>query len=148
MKPRRWRILFATAIFALTSSTLLANGQGRGSGKGHGKDKDDDDDRGRRIVYSSHDRQEMHGWYHEHEKGLPPGLAKRDRLPPGLEKQLRERGTLPPGLEKRIQPLPPDLERRLGRPLEGCRHAVIGGHIVLINVKTKYVYSVIHFEIP
>ena len=40
-------------------------------------------------------------------KGLPPGLAKRDHLPPGLQKHLDRRGTLPPGLAKRD--LPPDL---------------------------------------
>src|SRR5687767_10946725 len=31
---------------------------------------------------------------------LPPGLAKRESLPPGLRAQLRERGELPPGLQK------------------------------------------------
>src|SRR5574341_1561384 len=39
-------------------------------------------------------------------KGLPPGLAKRERLPPGLQKQLRRNGTLPPGLQKKLEPLP------------------------------------------
>ncbi len=33
-----------------------------------------------------------------HEKGLPPGLAKRDQLPPGL----RKKDELPPGLEKKV----------------------------------------------
>ncbi len=89
----------------------------------------------------------MLGWYDERENGLPPGLAKRDRLPPGLEKQLRERGTLPPGLQKKIQPVPEDLEERLPSPPEGCRHVIIGGHIVLMNPRTNYVYSVFRFEI-
>ena len=30
--------------------------------------------------------------------GLPPGLAKKDKLPPGLRKQLDETGALPSGL--------------------------------------------------
>jgi hypothetical protein len=33
-----------------------------------------------------------------HEKGLPPGLAKRDQLPPGL----RKKDELPPGLAKQV----------------------------------------------
>ncbi len=37
-------------------------------------------------------------------RGLPPGLAKRDRLPPGLEKHLLKHGSLPPGLQKKIDP--------------------------------------------
>jgi hypothetical protein len=28
------------------------------------------------------------------QSGLPPGLAKRDRLPPGLERQVQRNGTL------------------------------------------------------
>ena len=42
---------------------------------------------------------------------LPPGLAKRDTLPPGLERQLQRNGKLPPGLEKRA--LPDELKRAL-----------------------------------
>ncbi len=42
----------------------------------------------------------------DHQSNLPPGLARKDQLPPGLERQLVRRGTLPPGLEKRIRPCP------------------------------------------
>jgi hypothetical protein len=147
MKAQPWIAVFATAVFALTS--CVAFGQGKGHGKGHDKDKEGDDDSYEHIEYSSHDREMMHEWYQEHEHGLPPGLAKRDQLPPGLEKQLRERGTLPPGLQKKIEPVPEDLERRLPPPPEGCgcRHVIIGGHIVLLSIKTNYVYSVFHFEV-
>ncbi|NUQ86040.1 MAG: hypothetical protein HUU11_15120, partial [Anaerolineales bacterium] len=51
---------------------------------------------------------------------LPPGLAKRGGLPPGLAKQLRKNGTLPPGLEKRITAFPTELSRRLGPLPPGC----------------------------
>lgn len=47
--------------------------------------------------------------------GLPPGLAGRDRLPPGLERQLRETGSLPPGLQRQLEGRIGD---RLGRPVE------------------------------
>src|SRR3972149_345043 len=33
-------------------------------------------------------------------KQMPPGLAKRDELPPGLQMQIVKNGTLPPGLAK------------------------------------------------
>ena len=36
--------------------------------------------------------------------GLPPGLAKRDQLPPGLQKHLWKHGSLPPGLQKKVGP--------------------------------------------
>jgi len=145
MKARRWIVVCATALLTLTSSAAFAQGKGHG----HDKDKHDDDDSYDHMEFSSHDRDSVHQWYHEHEHNLPPGLAKRDQLSPGLEKQLRERGTLPPGLQKKIQPIPGDLEQRLPPPPEdcGCRHVIIGGHVVLLNIKTNYVYSVLHFEI-
>src|SRR5215210_942443 len=39
--------------------------------------------------------------YEAGRSGLPPGLANRRNLPPGLEKQLRRNGQLPPGLENK-----------------------------------------------
>jgi len=43
-------------------------------------------------------------WQYAGREGLPPGLAKRDRLPPGLEKHLLKHGSLPPGLQKKVGP--------------------------------------------
>ena len=147
MRARHWIFLFATAFLALTSCTAFGQGNGHGKGNGKDKDKDKDEHASERFEFKQHDRDSMNDWYREHQSGLPPGLAKRDELPPGLEKQLQERGTLPPGLQKRIQPVPENLEVRLAPPPEGCRHVIIGGHIVLLNVRTNYVYSVVHFEI-
>ena len=42
-------------------------------------------------------------WGYHSGRGLPPGLAKRDRLPPGLEKHLLKHGSLPPGLQKKLE---------------------------------------------
>ena len=73
------------------------------------------------------------------DRGLPPGLAKREHLPPGLEKQLRTRGTLPPGLAKKMVRLPVELERQLHPIPAGYCRFMIGGHIVLVNKKTNVV---------
>jgi hypothetical protein len=74
-------------------------------------------------------------------------LAKRDRLPPGLERQLVVRGTLPPGLQKKMQPCPPDLERMLPPPPPNYAHVVIGGHLVLLNRANFQIADVFHLEI-
>ena len=74
---------------------------------------------------------------------LPPGLAKRDTLPPGLEKQLRERGTLPPGLQKRLLPLPADLEIRLPKLPKGLIRVVIGVDVVLMDSVGDMILDVI-----
>src|SRR5579864_3107297 len=93
MNAKHWTAVTMTTLFLLNASLVSAQGRGRG----HGKDKHGDEDSEEHYAFSSRDQDSMRDWYHEHENGLPPGLAKRDQLPPGLEKQLRERGTLPPG---------------------------------------------------
>jgi hypothetical protein len=86
------------------------------------------------------------GWYNEHESNLPPGLAKKDRLPPGLEKHLIRGGSLPPGLQKRLQPCPEELARRLPPPPPECAHVLVAGHIVLLNRRTNVILDVVHFD--
>ena len=135
-------------ILLLSGSPAMSQGnsQGHGHGKGHDKKNHDDDDRDNRDAYryESH-REEIRGWYSERENHLPPGLAKKDRLPPGLEKQLVRNGTLPPGLQKRFYPAPVELERRLPPPPPDCAHVLIGGHIVLLNRKTNLIVDVFAF---
>lgn len=99
-------------------------------------------------VFTIQERTKITNWFRDNRSGLPPGLAKRDKLPPGLAKQLRERGTLPPGLQKKIQPLPTALERELRVLPTGYRRAVIAGNVVLMNEKTSLIYDIIRNTIP
>jgi Ni/Co efflux regulator RcnB len=108
------------------------HGEGHGHGNGHGR-------------YHDHDR-EIHDWYRTHYSHLPPGLAKRDRLPPGLERQLVVNGTLPPGLRRKMQPCPHELEVMLPPPPPNYAHVVIGGNLVLVNRVSFQVADVFHFD--
>ena len=73
---------------------------------------------------------------------LPKGLAKRDRLPPGLERQLQKNGTLPPGLAKRS--LPRDLEQRLPPVPEGYERQIIeDSTVVLVELATGRIADVL-----
>jgi hypothetical protein len=74
---------------------------------------------------------------------LPPGLAKRDRLPPGLERQLQRNGTLPPGLQKRVQPLPFALEQQLPPVLGGMRRVILSGNVILLEAATARIVDLI-----
>jgi len=146
MPSTKWLL---AGILTLSLAGPVAYCQGHGNGNGHHKHDrdDDDDDRDRGYRYNDHDRDEMRGWYRHHrDEDLPPGLAKRDRLPPGLERQLVVRGTLPPGLRKKVERCPDDLERRLPPPPRDCRHVVISGHIVLLNTRSFQIVDVFHFE--
>lgn len=93
------------------------------------------------IAFGDRDRQlirEYYG-YKPKQKQLPPGLAKKGKLPPGIQKQLVKRGQLPPGLE--YQPLPRELDRRLSRLPDGYARVVIGGSFVLFNERTRVIFD-------
>ena len=163
MSYKQWFRAGSIAILSLALSATIAVAQGNG----HGHDKHDDDDRwhdrddhdrdhghgnahhdhGRgHERYSDHDR-DIRGWYRTHYNHLPPGLAKRDRLPPGLERQLIVNGTLPPGLRGRMQPCPHELEVILPPPPPNYVHVFVGGNLVLYNRASFQIADVFHFEI-
>ncbi len=74
-------------------------------------------------------------------KSMPHGLAKRDHLPPGLQKQIDETGYLPPGLAKRD--LPPELVRRLPKRGKGQDVVWIDNDVYLIETATRAVLDVV-----
>ena len=93
-------------------SKKAKKGKGRGKGKGKGRGK-----------------------------GLPPGLAKRDSLPPRLQRQLEKNGTLPPGLARRE--LPAGLESQLPEPPPGLERIIAGDSVVLLEKATGKILDVI-----
>ena len=74
-------------------------------------------------------------------KGMPPGLAKRGSLPPGLQKRLEKHGSLPPGLAKRG--LPAGLESQLPKVPEGLERVIAGESIVLLEKATGKILDII-----
>jgi hypothetical protein len=164
MSWKLWVRAGAITVVSLALSTTIAVAQGNG----HGHDKHDrDDDReehdhghdnghgnghayghdhGRgHEGYHDHDR-DIHDWYRTHYSHLPPGLAKRDRLPPGLERQIIVQGYLPVELRHRMQPCPRELEVMLPPPAPGYAHYFIGGNLVLVNRASFQVGDVFHFD--
>ena len=119
----------------------LAFSQGKGNGKGKGKGSDG----GSASVQLSfgRDSEVIREYYHGvPESKLPPGLAKRGDLPPGLAKQLKRNGHLPPGLEKKIYPFPVELERRLPPLPPDYGRAFIGGNAVIYNKSTSIIIDI------
>ncbi len=167
MSLKLWFRAAATAAVSLALSATIAVAQGNGHGHdkhdrddddNHWRDQDRDGDHGHgrgegqgrghaygREKYRDHDR-DLHGWYRAHYSHLPPGLAKRDRLPPGLERQLIVNGTLPPGLRGRMQPCPRELEAMLPPPPPNFVHVVIGGNLVMYNRATFQIGDVFRFD--
>lgn len=145
--------LLLVSVLIASGDQVLAQGRGRGP-KHHVKDE-------RAKIHREHDRaarerdvvaidREGHrrvivDYYRG---GLPPGLAKREELPPGLRKQLRERGTLPPGLQKRLVVVPDPLVRRLPPVPPHSRRYFAGSDLIIIDRQRNVILGIIPDVLP
>lgn len=93
------------------------------------------------IVFSDRDRGLIHDYYTSRTKRLPPGLAKKGKVPPGHAMQMERWGRLPPGIASRQ--LPGDLERRLATLPDGYVRIVVGADIGILDTRTRVVVDVI-----
>ena len=96
------------------------------------------------VRFAEHDRIVIRDYYRHPSSGasgLPPGLAKKQQLPPGLQKQVREKGTLPPGLQKRL--LPGELEGRLSRLPPGYERVIVGADVVIVEIATRIIVDIL-----
>jgi hypothetical protein len=118
--------------------------QGRGRGKKTQAEEQNEQSSHAAVVIGQTDQRIIREWFAQPSnlKGLPPGLAKKESLPPGLQKQLVRNGQLPPGLQKKIQPMPAALEEKLSPVPEGTKRVVINGSIVLFNAHTNLVLDI------
>ncbi len=116
--------------------------KGKNKGKDQGKSGDVATDKLLGTVISAVERALIGDYVRKAKssgQGLPPGLAKRQHLPPGLQKHIERTGRLPPGLEKRR--LPGDLRALL--PIRsGQDFRVVGNDIVLIEIATELILDV------
>jgi len=134
MKKRFVGILVVAVMLSMFGA---AQGQGKGKGHGKGTGNDSAGQDGGQYVFSSSDRDMIANCLTSGTEGLPPGLAKRDRLPPGLERQLQKNGTLPPGLQKKLQPLPRSCEVRLPRLPSNITRVVLGNYVILKDIHDR-----------
>jgi hypothetical protein len=74
-------------------------------------------------------------------KDIPPGIAKKGTLPPGIYKQLVRNGQIPADVE--YHPLPPDLIVQL-RPLAPAyRYVIVDDRVLLIQAATRAILDVL-----
>ncbi len=87
------------------------------------------------ITFGSDQVRLIRAWFTDSHnlEGLPPGLAKRETLPPGLQRQLQKNGTLPPGLQAKIYTFPVGLVRQLPDLRSGLTRVIIGASILLLD---------------
>lgn len=95
-----------------------------------------------RIVFSDSDRVLIRDYYANRYRGLPPGLAKQGKIPPGHAWRMLRDGRLPPDVAYRY--LPAELEGRLSRLSDGYVRIIVGSDIGILHTRTRLVADVIH----
>jgi hypothetical protein len=135
---------YLTAALLLAGSLATVHGQGRERADARTEDSGSNVAVDVDIVFGSGELRLIRSWFGDSHnlQGLPPGLAKRETLPPGLKRQLQKNGTLPPGLEQYTYNVPTDLNRRLPTVIDGISRVIIGGHIALINDSTSVILDI------
>jgi hypothetical protein len=157
MRKSRWMagvvgLWAAIALGSVTPDAVAMSAQGRGHPGKPAKAEQKRDKKGQKAD-AKHDRAEAIAVdreghvrvIREYGRGgsLPPGLAKREALPPGLRAQLRERGELPPGLQKRLVLVPASLGRRLPPVPPYYRRYFAGDDLLVIDTRTNLIAAII-----
>ena len=93
------------------------------------------------VIYQQSPEYKNKGKKKHKHKDLPPGLAKKGTLPPGLAKQLARNGHLPPGLEYRS--LPHDLIVELPPLQPGYRYVIADDRVMLIKAASNLILDVL-----
>ncbi|MGE5357964.1 MAG: hypothetical protein ACM3NQ_03035 [Bacteroidales bacterium] len=158
MRGSRVALIMVIPLAALLSAGAAADGRQKGHDK-HGNGKEDKAAQGNSDLLKARPGGPGDAWRYEHDawrdrdhcvvvvhdyydrRGLPPGLAKKQSLPPGLQKQLRERGHLPPGLEKHWVMLPAPLERELPPLPPHHVRRIVGADLLVVDLHLNVVVS-------
>jgi len=144
------RSLTASVVALVVGAGLLAGpahaqGRGRGQAKKEARAETSGADVNINIDIVTH-RRIVREYYASN--SLPPGLAKRQSLPPGLQKQLQERGTLPPGLQKRLVPVSPRLVGRLPPLPPYYVRYFLNRDLIVVDTRSNRIARIIAEVIP
>lgn len=130
-------LLSGFALCIPLTGTVAA--QGRGHGRGHAQKAQ----KAEEAIVIDRDGHVRVIREYGRSGSLPPGLAKRESLPPGLRKQLRERGELPPGLQKRLVPVPAPLIARLPAVPPYYQRYFAGDDLIIVDTRTNRIAAII-----
>ena len=95
------------------------------------------------IVFSDDEIRIIGVWYRDHGSvaDKKPDKSKRNRLPPGIAKNLARGKSLPPGIAK--QYLPDRLRQTLPAPSVGYERIVVDSKILLVEIATGVIHDIL-----
>ena len=135
-----------TVLLAVALMAPVAAAQGKSKGK---KKKSGSGDSGASLSvdfsFGKTADKYVREWFNDSSNatGLPPGLANREELPPGLQRHLQKNGVLPPGLQKKLVPLPSSLTSHLPKPPGGIELVFLAGNVLAIEVSSHKVIDIV-----
>lgn len=88
------------------------------------------------LAQGGKKKKNKHG-NHTGNKKIPPGLARKGTLPPGLAMQLQRNHELPSGLASRS--LPSDLSAQLPAPPQGTQYLLVDDRVLLVQSATNVI---------
>lgn len=94
-----------------------------------------------RVAFSDRDRAILRDYYGRDYQQLPPGLAKKGKVPPGHAYRMRRNERVPTSVA--WQHLPVEVERRLSPLPKGYVRIAIGADIAIMNVQTRVVVDLV-----
>ena len=124
MKLRLWVI--SVALLA-SAPTIYAQGHGHSAGAASSGVRGDV-----HVTFSTGDVEVIREYYRPRYRSLPPGLQKK----------YARTGQLPPGWQKKMEPLAPEIERRLVVLPAGYRRGIVDGQAVIIDNRTHVVVDI------
>jgi hypothetical protein len=106
----------------------------QGEGRVHDRDTDV------RVVFTDSDRRIIRDYYRVDYRSLPPGLAKKGKVP-GHARRFRVNQPLPP--DAAWYYLPANVERQLSRMPDGYVRVAIGADVAIMNLRTRIIVDLI-----
>jgi hypothetical protein len=123
-----------------SASEEVHKDQGKGKGKGQGGKKFNSDERDEIVHYF--------GANPSAREQLPPGLAKKNKIPPGWQKKLDVGQRIPDDVWAYRVPLPHEVLVKLPPPPPGVIHVRIQDHVLKVIEKTHEVLDKIGLPHP
>lgn len=93
------------------------------------------------VRFSSSEASIIRDFFQNADSTGQRGKKGRDRLPPGIEKNLARGKPLPPGIAK--QALPNDLIRKLPPARDGYERVVVSGKVLLVEIATQVIHDIL-----
>jgi Ni/Co efflux regulator RcnB len=137
------RLIVLACVLSLASPLAVS---AKSKKKGHDKHHKDDDAAVVVVRFGDEDRTRVKTYFAEkHGRGhCPPGLAKKNNgcLPPGQAKKRYAVGRALPA-SVRHEPIPEELQIRVGAPPSGYRYVLVDGDLVKLAIGTALVVDAI-----